>query len=896
MEINKTQKKSIMSRYKYAIGILFLGAFLSAMLIIKDAKANAEQKSLIVQGANTQFMINSIESVGGEVLYTFKVINAVSAVLTDEQQAQLAEQVPLLTFFEDATVELEGVPAKQRALQYKVKKSEIIWSVKLDKNAQVDSLEAHWPEANGELNSVAINGSNVDVTKSGNSFYVQLDQKIKNGKLRLSMSFDTLSSVKDNDYDISLNLASGQTVSLEKVLEKALGKHRDTHVASHVRADVAHRLGITGKGVTVAIIDSGLASFKAIEKNTNSKARNIHTYNVLDASTNVADEYGHGTHLSSIITNSSIAAFDSNSPIQGFNGIAPDVDLLAVKAFDQHGLASYTDVLKAIDYVVSNKDELNVKVLNLSFSAQPSSFYWQDPINQALMVAWQQGITVIASAGNRGPEAQTIGVPGNNPYVLTVGAVSDNYTPNDYSDDFITSFSSAGPTIEGFIKPEIVAPGGHVQGLLNSDSYIAENFSMFDTGHDYYEISGTSQSTAITTGIAALLLSQFPDLTPDQVKCQLMQSAKLMVTEDLELTYSLYQQGKGVVDTVMAFGADNTQCNDNSEALALEIADEEHYLGPVEYDEATDTYFIEGHDALSWDGVYNDGSLWGRIRYLTNDGSLWGRIRHVEADGSLWGRIGKVNVNGSLWGRIRHVEANGSLWGRIRHVGNDSTLWDDVKASDPGSTNWQDIGFLESDGSLWGRIRDLETDGSLWGRIRDLETDGSLWGRIKDVEANGSLWGRIRDIETDGSLWGRIRDVEANGSLWGRIRDVETDGSLWGRIGNLESDGSLWGRIGDVEVDGSLWGRIRTVEVDGSLWGRIRTVTNDGSLWGRIKNLETNGSLWGRIRDLENDGSLWGRIRDLESNGSLWGRIRTLSNEDMNPDVLTISSNWVEQE
>ena len=119
---------------------------------------------------------------------------------------------------------------------------------------------------------------------------------------------------------------------------------------------------------------------------------------------------------------------------------------------------SYLDVIRGIDWVVAHKDEYNIRVLNLSFSAPPQSYYWDDPLNQAVMQAWQAGIVVVAAAGNGGPDPMTVGVPGNVPYIITVGAMSDNYTPENPADDILASFSAAGPTVEGFVKPEVVAP------------------------------------------------------------------------------------------------------------------------------------------------------------------------------------------------------------------------------------------------------------------------------------------------------------------------------------------------------------------------------------------------------------------------------------------------------
>ena len=112
-----------------------------------------------------------------------------------------------------------------------------------------------------------------------------------------------------------------------------------------------------------------------------------------------------------------------------FNGVAPNANLVVVKAFNANGAGSYLDVIRGIDWIVANRTQYNIRVLNLSFSAPPHSYYWDDPLNQAVMRAWQAGIVVVASAGNTGPSPMSVGVPGNVPYIITVGAMSDNYTP-----------------------------------------------------------------------------------------------------------------------------------------------------------------------------------------------------------------------------------------------------------------------------------------------------------------------------------------------------------------------------------------------------------------------------------------------------------------------------------
>jgi serine protease AprX len=189
--------------------------------------------------------------------------------------------------------------------------------------------------------------------------------------------------------------------------------------------------------------------------------------------------------------------------------------------------------------VLQNHVRLNIRVFNLSFSAPPQSFYWDDPINQAVMRLWQEGIVVVTSAGNNGPAPMTIGVPGNVPYIITVGAMTDDYTPEDRSDDRLTVFTAAGPTQEGFVKPDLVAQGGHIRGVMPKNAHIPMTYPQFYDGGSYFAMSGTSQATAVVSGIVALMLQVEPGLTPDEVKFRLQAASRPAVTETGELAASV---------------------------------------------------------------------------------------------------------------------------------------------------------------------------------------------------------------------------------------------------------------------------------------------------------------------------------------------------------------------
>ena len=199
--------------------------------------------------------------------------------------------------------------------------------------------------------------------------------------------------------------------------------------------------GNTGQGIGVAVLDSGVKKYNELKLDTQgNKTGYVDGYSALDGKNKTKDQNGHGTIVASIISN-----VEKNEN-QEYHGVAPDTVIIPVQVLDKDGVGSYTDVINGIQWVIDHKDEYNIRVLNMSLSAPVQSYYWEDPLNQAVMQAWQAGIVVVVGAGNSGPDPMTIGVPGNVPYVITVGAMTDDYTPTDWDDDYLPTFSSAGPT------------------------------------------------------------------------------------------------------------------------------------------------------------------------------------------------------------------------------------------------------------------------------------------------------------------------------------------------------------------------------------------------------------------------------------------------------------------
>ena len=294
--------------------------------------------------------------------------------------------------------------------------------------------------------------------------------------------------------------------------------------------------------------------------------------------------------------------------------------------------------------------------MNLSLVSPVQSPYWADPMNQAVMKAWASGIVVVVAAGNDGPDPMTVGVPGNNPYVITVGAFTDNYTPDDWSDDYIAPFSAAGPTLDGFVKPDVVAPGGHIVSTMMNNSYLTKKHQANKIGAHYFEMAGTSQAAAVVSGVAALVLSNNPGLTPDEVKYRIMNTAFPWVTETSEAVYSMWQQGSGRVNAPDAVLADDIQGAANEGLdITADFGGTQHYEGYSYYDNTTGEFRLRGDlESLTnrfgvWAGDY--GTWTGRFGVWAGRFGVWaGRFGVWAGNYDVWaGRFGVWAGGFGVW-------------------------------------------------------------------------------------------------------------------------------------------------------------------------------------------------------------------------------------------------------
>lgn len=311
------------------------------------------------------------------------------------------------------------------------------------------------------------------------------------------------------------------------------------------RSDRAASAGATGAGVTVALIDTGVADLPQLSARvvpvTDDLGRTSTCVNLTSDPT-CGDGYGHGTFLASLITG------DGTGPTAGtaLRGMST-ARVLSVKIAGAAGTADTTTLLAGLQWVVAHKDRYGIGALNLSLGTPAGDSWHVDPLNVAVEHAVDAGIAVVVSAGNTGPDPQSVTKPGDDPLVLTVGAADDRGT-TARSDDLVPRFSAQGPTrTDGLAKPDVVAPGARLVGLRAPGSTVEQ---QVPGGVDsaYRRASGTSMAAAVVSGAVAQLLSAHPGWTPAQVKGALMGTATPVAGQPASII------GTGLVDVQAALG------------------------------------------------------------------------------------------------------------------------------------------------------------------------------------------------------------------------------------------------------------------------------------------------------------------------------------------------------
>ncbi len=265
----------------------------------------------------------------------------------------------------------------------------------------------------------------------------------------------------------------------------------------------------TGKGATVALMDTGVADHPDL------KGSVVARVDFVNDGATMLDPSGHGTFVAGLI-----AAHGNN-----FKGVAPDAKLVSLRVLDVKGRGTMHSVLAAFDWLLKNRTTYRIGVLNLSFGAPQKATYHRELLAGVVESAWFAGVAVIAAAGNDGAGPGTITMPGADPFVVTVGSFADQGTL-DRNDDRESLFSSRGPTTDGFTKPDVLAPGEHIVSLRAAGSAMDESGPRNLDGTPYARLSGTSASTAMATGVAALVVSAHRNYSPTQIKGAIVAGAR----------------------------------------------------------------------------------------------------------------------------------------------------------------------------------------------------------------------------------------------------------------------------------------------------------------------------------------------------------------------------------
>ncbi|MBU8908780.1 S8 family peptidase [Desertibacillus haloalkaliphilus] len=298
-----------------------------------------------------------------------------------------------------------------------------------------------------------------------------------------------------------------------------------------IHANLVNDQGYTGNGVTVAVIDTGIHPHSDL---LNPENRIVGFRDFINGREEPYDDNGHGTHCAGDAVGN---GYESNGQ---YHGPAPEANVVGVKVLNSIGSGTLSTIIQGVEWCIENREEYGIDIISMSLGSHATEPAEEDPVVRIVERAWEEGIVVCVAAGNSGPNPQTIASPAISPRVITVGAMDDQDTV-ERSDDRVAAFSSRGPTIDGLTKPDLLAPGVDIVSLLAPDTKLAKLLKKDRVGEHYIRMSGTSMATPICAGVVALMLERDPELSPDQVKKQLLKSA-----EDWGL--EPHTQGEGYID------------------------------------------------------------------------------------------------------------------------------------------------------------------------------------------------------------------------------------------------------------------------------------------------------------------------------------------------------------
>jgi serine protease AprX len=599
----------------------------------------------------------------------------------------------------------------------------------------------------------------------------------------------------------NLNVLNGSVLEVPNALLRGLAEnpsalrvHFDRPAFKHdyrtsvtVGARVLQQaLGYTGAGIGVAVIDSGIANW---HDDLTGRSASLYPFgnqrvaafvDFVNGQSSPYDDDGHGTHVAGIIAGN---GYDSN----GRNaGIAPDANLVVLKVLDGSGNGTISNVIEALDWVLANHQQFNIRVVNLSVGAAIHESYWTDPLTLAAKRLVDAGITVVAAAGNLGhtPTGAAlyggIGAPANAPWVLTVGASSTNGTTGR-EDDTMASFSSRGPTyIDWNAKPDLVAPG------VGTVSLAAPGSTLYDThgaaliggttptlAMPYLSLSGTSMAAPVVSGAIAVMLQANPALTPNAIK------AILQYTAQPYPGYDPLTEGAGFLNAVGAV------------RLARFYATAQPgQIAPTQ--DLWSRQLIWGNHRLTGgfpdpaDNAFALGTTWGAAQTAAGDNIVWGTACADACDNIVWGTKG--DGDNIVWGT--KGDGDNIVWGT--NGDGDNIVWGTAcGGGDCDNIVWGTWG--DGDNIVWGTKGD--GDNIVWGTLAD--GDNIVWGTAAG-DGDNIVWGTAAD--GDNIVWGTVG--AGDNIVWGTGADGNT--VLWDETAasaiSWATLGSLFPRLSDTQI------------------------------------------------------------------------------------------------
>jgi serine protease AprX len=373
---------------------------------------------------------------------------------------------------------------------------------------------------------VIVHGTDEEIAAVAAEHHLQIARVLGNGAAVLNVSSGELSALAADGriHHLSGDLPVSTDMSISN---KATAADQTRAGVSGLLLGIGAISGVTGQGIGVAVIDSGVSPHAALAN------RIVANVSFVTGDPIVTDPFGHGTHVAGIITGTGGPA-SSVTPLYT-GGIAPGAQIINVRVLGANGIGLTSDVVRGIDWAVANRARYNIRVINLSLGHPVTESATTDPLCEAVERAYQAGIVVVAAAGNYGRTEDGrmilggIASPGNSPYALTVGSLN-TWGTIARSDDTVATYSSRGPTAFDFtVKPDVAAPGNKIVSLEASNSYLAANYPYLHRAGNgtnaYMQLSGTSMAAPMVSGEVALLLQGNSGLNPSQIKFAVQSAA-----------------------------------------------------------------------------------------------------------------------------------------------------------------------------------------------------------------------------------------------------------------------------------------------------------------------------------------------------------------------------------